>query len=235
MERDEYLDHLRRDGERIAGIADRAPDAAVPTCPGWTVRDVAEHLRRVLHWLTAAGGEDRSGPPEKLPERPADLRAAVDATIATLSMLEAAAPRWVWSSPEKATAAWYFRRVAQETLVHRIDAELAIGEVTDVDPMFAVDGVEERCEVFIPAASGRAIGGSGQTLHLHATDAEGEWNLTLRADRIDVARGHGKGDAAIRGTARDLLLQVWGRDPIGELEVFGEQAVVALFRTAAKI
>jgi uncharacterized protein (TIGR03083 family) len=235
VHRDEYLDHLRRDGQRIAAIADRAPDATVPTCPGWTVRDLAEHLRRVLHWLTTAGREDRSAAPDALPERPADLRAALDETIATLSTLEPDAPRWVWSSPQKATAAWYFRRVAQETLVHRLDAELAVGEVTDVDPAFAVDGVEERCDVFIPAVAGQPIGGSGQTVHLHATDAEGEWNLTLHADRVEVARGHGKGDAALRGAARDLLLQVWGRDPIGEVEVFGDESVVARFRAATKL
>lgn len=57
----------------------------------------------------------------------------------------------------------------------------------------------------------------------------------MHADRVDVARGHAKGDAAVRGLARDLLLQVWGRDPIGDVEIFGDEAVVRAFRAAAKI
>jgi len=89
------------------------------------------------------------------------------------------------------------------------------------------------CDVFLPASVGQPIGGNGETLHLHATDAEGEWLLTMHADRVDVARGHAKGDAAIRGRAHDLLLMMWGREPLGEVEVFGDPAVVARFREAA--
>jgi len=244
VHRDTYLAHLERDGRRIAEIARRAPTAAVPTCPGWTVADLVEHTGKVHRWQTEAARHNAGTFPDPAvhevgPAPGQDLadwfQAGVDAAVATMSQVDPDAPRWTWASAEGDTAQWYFRRISQETLVHRIDAELAVGEVTDVDADFAVDGVDEMCDVFIPAATGQPIGGNGESLHLHATDADGEWTLTMHADRVDVARGHAKGDAAVRGPARDLLLQVWGRDPIGDVEIFGDEAVVRAFRAAAKI
>lgn len=242
MHRDDYLAHLERDGRRIVDLARGDLDAPVPTCPGWTLRDLVEHTYGVYAWLTEAGRVDRDGPPsERIDVEPppgehhADwLGARLDETLAVMAALDPAERRWTWAHGPGDVAQWYFRRLAQETLVHRLDAERTAGAITDVDPAFAVDGVDEMCDVFLPHAIGRAIGGAGQTLHLHATDAEGEWLLTLHADRVDVRRGHAKGDAAIRATARDLLLEMWGRDPLGEVEPFGDASVVAMFRAAAR-
>jgi uncharacterized protein (TIGR03083 family) len=245
MDRDAYLEHLASDGARVAAIAREHLDATVPTCPGWTVRDLVEHLGMVHRWQTEAARVDAGSFPDMSSAAlaPADgaswgdwLQEGVDAAIATMSTLDPDAPRWTWTKPNGGdTAQWYFRRIAQETLVHRIDAELAVGEVTAVDPVFAVDGVDEMCDVLLPLAKGQQIDGGGTTVHLHATDAEGEWLLTMHDDHVDVARGHAKGDAAIRGTARDLLLEVWGRAPIGEVEVFGDESVVATFRRGARL
>jgi uncharacterized protein (TIGR03083 family) len=243
MDRDTYLGYLAADGGRIATLAEAHLDAPVPTCPEWRLRDLVEHLGGVYGWLTEAGRVDRDAPPAaRIDLAPpagtshADwLRAAVDHAVATYSAIEPDATRWTWAHGPGDVAQWYFRRLAQETLVHRLDAELAAGEVTTVDPALAVDGVDEMFDMFMPASPREPIGGNGETLHLHATDAEGEWLLTFHPDRVEATWGHAKGDAAIRGTARDLLLQVWGRDPIGEIEVFGDETVVATFRAAAKL
>jgi hypothetical protein len=120
--------------------------------------------------------------------------------------------------------------------VHRIDAELTAGvDVTPVDPAFAVDGIDEVLFMMLPISGPEPIGGNGETVHLHATDIEGEWLVTLLPESATAERGHAKGDAAIRGTASDLLLQVWGRDALGELEVFGDESVIARFRAGAKL
>ena len=72
---------------------------------------------------------------------------------------------------------------------------------------------------------------SGATLHLHATDdglgAAGEWTITGTGDGIAWSHEHGKGDAALRGSAKDLLLAVVRRQPVadGDIEVFGDTAV----------
>ncbi|HEX4906461.1 MAG TPA: maleylpyruvate isomerase family mycothiol-dependent enzyme [Acidimicrobiales bacterium] len=245
MHRDRYLEQLARDGRRMADLARGDLDAPVPTCPSWTLRDLIEHTGYVHRWQTEACRVDHGDFPDPALHRiaPTDgqswadwFQAGVDRAVAVMSQVAPDEPRWTWSAPGGGeTAQWYFRRITLETLVHRIDAELATDDVTDVDPELTADGIAEMCEVFIPAAAGQPIGGSGQTLHLHATDADAEWLLTLHADRVDVARGHAKGDAAVRGTARDLLLLVWGREPLGPVEVFGDESVVATFRAAAKI
>lgn len=43
-----YIDHVRADGERLAAVAERGLDPPVPSCPGWTVRDVVEHTAEVF-------------------------------------------------------------------------------------------------------------------------------------------------------------------------------------------
>lgn len=245
MQRDTYLEHLAHDGARIADLAREHLEAAIPTCPGWTLQNLVEHLGMVHRWQTEAARVDAGGFPDMSGAvlAPAEgsswadwLQEGVDDAVRTMSTLDPDAPRWTWAKPDGGdTAQWYFRRIAQETLVHRIDAELAAGEVTAVDPVFAVDGVDEMCDVMLPLAKGQQIGGGGKTVHLHATDAEGEWLLTMHDDHVDVARGHAKGDAAIRGTARDLLLEVWGREPIGAVEVFGDESAVATFRRGARL
>ncbi len=52
---------------------------------------------------------------------------------------------------------------------------------------------------------------------------------SLDAGSIEVERAHAKGDAAIRGTANDLLLWLWGRDA-GPVEILGDEALAADFR-----
>lgn len=243
MLRDQYLEQLACDGRRMADLGRRDLTAPVPTCPDWTLGDLLLHTGQVHRWQTEAARKDHGEfPGERSHSRgPADgqplpdwFQEGVDLAVATMSKIDATETRWTWFPPDQ-TAGWYFRRITQETLVHRIDAELTAGDVTDVDPVLAADGIAEMCEVFVPSADGQPIGGDGQTLHLHATDAESEWLLTLHADRVDVERGHAKGDAAVRGTARDLLLLVWGREPLDAIEVFGDESVVATFRAAAKL
>jgi hypothetical protein len=86
-----------------------------------------------------------------------------------------------------------------------------------------------------PEAEGTAVGGHGELVHLHATDADGEWLLELRADRVGVRRGHAKGAAAARGTASDVLLFLWGRVPADRLETFGDPALLTRVRELAAL
>jgi uncharacterized protein (TIGR03083 family) len=236
MERDLYLAHLARDGRRMADLADGDLDAPVPTCPDWTLRDLLEHTSGVHRWQTEAARHDHGSfpnpstfaKPRPEGESIADwFQAGVDDAVATMSKIEPEAPRWTWAKPSGGdTAQWYFRRIAQETLVHRIDAELAMtGTFEAADPAFALDGIDEMFDMFVPASGPEEIGGTGETVHLHATDIDGEYLVTLQPTTITVERGHAKGDAAVRGTATDLLLFVWGRD-LGQLERFGDDAAI---------
>jgi uncharacterized protein (TIGR03083 family) len=245
MERDDYLAHLAQDVGRMAELARGDLDAPVPTCPEWTLKDLIEHTGQVHRWQTEACRVDAGAFPDPADYEPAPpdgqsladwFRKGVDRAVATMQAVPPGEARWTWAKPEGGdTSDWYFRRIAQETLVHRIDAELAAGgEVSEVDAAFAADGIAEMFEVFVPLAAGQAIGGDGKTLHLHATDADSEWLLTLHAERVDAMRGHAKADAALRGAARDLLLMVWGRDPLNAVEHLGDGSVIATFTAATR-
>ena len=113
--------------------------------------------------------------------------------------------------------------------MHRWDAERATGDPSSIDPSLAADGVDEILDVLGPTgASGRDGIDIGGSIHFHATDADGEWTLRTDDGVIKVARGHAKGDAAVRGTASSLLLLLWRRIPPTDdaFEVFGDQAVL---------
>ena len=114
--------------------------------------------------------------------------------------------------------------MSQETAVHRWDAQVAAGAAEPIEAGLAVDGVDEFLEFF--RAETTALTG---TVHLHATDAEGEWLIALADGAITVERGHAKGDAAVRGAASDLLLLLWRRVPLDGLEVFGDAALARAF------
>jgi len=243
--RDDYLAQLARDGGRMAELARGDLTARVPTCPEWALQDLIEHTGQVHRWQTEACRVDTGSFPDvsTLQAVPADgqtladwFQEGVDLAVSTMQAVAPGEPRWTWAKPDGGdTSDWYFRRIAQETLVHRIDAELAAGGAIDeVDPDLAADGVAEMFEVFVPLVADQPIGGHGETVHLHATDADCEWLVTLHPDRVEGAHGHVKGDGALRGAARDLLLMAWGRDPLGTVEHLGDEAAIATFIAGTK-
>ena len=110
-----------------------------------------------------------------------------------------------------------------------------MGAAVTVAPPVAVDGVDELLEVFVPGLfDAAAFAGRGETAHLHATDAEGEWLLRFSAEGITVTPEHAKGDVAARGPAQDLLRLMWGRPPGPELAVFGDAGVLDRYRAAGR-
>jgi uncharacterized protein (TIGR03083 family) len=136
-------------------------------------------------------------------------------------------------APGHQRAGFWPRRMAQETTVHRVDAEQAARRpVGVIDPGFAVDGIDEVFTVFVPALGAGRSPGDGRTVHLHATDADGEWLIRFAPGDLVVERGHAKGDAAVRGPAAQLLLWLWGRRPLDGLEVHGDQDAVEHLRAA---
>ena len=134
-------------------------------------------------------------------------------------------------SPEHQRAGFWPRRMAQETTVHRVDAEQAVGRpVGAIEPAFAVDGIDEVFSVFVPALGAGRSPGDGRTVHVHATDADGEWLIRFDVGEVAVQAGHAKGDAAVRGPAGELLLWLWGRLPLDGFEVFGARDAAEALR-----
>lgn len=238
-----YLDDLETEGSRLGTAARSAGiDAAVPACPGWRVADLLVHTAKVFRHKThvlerrllerPAGGDWNVDDPA--PSAAADF---YDAELAALlAALRGADPvERVWTFvPDDQTVGFWCRRMAQEAVVHRVDAEAAGGSPGPVRPELAVDGIDEALDVFLaPRLAAGALDGPPATVHLHATDAVGEWLVHLAPDELRVERSHAKGDAAARGTASDLLLWLWGRVPLDDLEVFGDVAALTRLRVAA--
>jgi len=241
MRPEQHLAHLEADVERLLAGAGGALDEPVAACPGWTVTDLLAHQAGVYRFATAQlraepGAEmARFDPPDPGPALDV-VRQAADDLLATLRATDPAEHRPNWAGAP--TAAFWFRRMAQETLVHRLDVELAAGGPGPVDAPLAIDGIDELGDTFLRHAARRGITGRGETVHLHATDddlpAAGEWMFAFHPEGVDVDHRHGKGDMAVRGAARELLLFAWNRRPV-EVECFGEPDPLEFWSTTVRI
>lgn len=217
------------------------PSTVVPTCPGWSFTQLLRHVGRGNRWAAQIIAEQRSEPldPREVPEGkpPEDRDAAIDWLIAgarlVLDSVDAVgAHSEVWTFLGPRPAQWWIRRRLHEATVHRADAAIALGVGYDLPPDLAADAIDEWLERVAVEATGETSPlDTEQTLHLHATDdglgAAGEWSLTGTPEGVSLTHEHGKGDAAVRGTAKDLLLAVVRRQTAsdGNLEIFGDAAV----------
>lgn len=239
MDREDYVAALRRDGERLAEVAAEGMDRPVPSCPGWSVADLVWHTGEVHDfWQRSASGELKEFADHTPPERPpaeqllAWYRDGLDRLVELLGGIDPSTPALTWS--HQRDVGFIQRRMAQETAVHRWDAELAAGDPRPIEPALAVDGVDEFLEHMLPGRPAN-LEGPPQVVHLHATDADGEWVVRVGDGALHVDRAHAKGDAAARGTASDLLLLLWGRRRPADVEVHGDVAELERFvaRTSA--
>jgi uncharacterized protein (TIGR03083 family) len=218
MDRERHLAALRHEAAALAAAARAAgPSAVVPSCPGWDVTALLRHAAHAYRWVTrivtthadaevdAAEVAEPDGSPEAYEEAVAEL-------VETLTNEAPDAPCWNWSGTDFRAAFWS-RRMAQETAVHRWDAQLAAGDPRPVEPELAADGVAEMLDVFLPVYLGeRPVDGLSGTALVTATDTGDTWHVTLRPDSSDVRHGlRTSADATLRGTASDLLLAMWGR------------------------
>jgi uncharacterized protein (TIGR03083 family) len=242
----QYLDQLAQNSGRLGDAAAAAgTDADVPTCPGWTVKELLDHCVTGDEWARTIVEQGRAGSTERVLPADADpslrgdalvqaFRDAAGELMATLSSVAADTPVWTFSSTNR-TASFWQRRRAQETSIHRYDAETAAGTPTPIDADLAVDGIDEFLTVFLPRLADNFVEVGDGTVHLHCTDVEGEWLVARRDGALSVTAEHAKGDVAARGSASDLLLFLWGRVPADTLEVFGDAELLARFRQAIRV
>ncbi len=218
---------MRQDGARLIDVASSNLSAPVPACPGWDSAKLMVHTGRV--WHSVALHVERLAtemvPRSEVPvsEEGAEVDYAQGALSHVVEALEAADPDasvWAWAGD--GTVGFYLRRMHQETLIHRIDAEQAAGVVSEVDAGDAADGVDELLRVLLPVGVPAVPSGS---IHLHQTDGPGEWMMEPADGHVVAGLGHAKADVAIRATAADLLLTLWQRRPLVGLEIFGDRSI----------
>jgi uncharacterized protein (TIGR03083 family) len=239
------VDHTTALLEHNARLVDLAatadPERAVPTCPGWTVRQLFTHIGRGDRWaaeIVRSGGlvEMRAVPDGKPGADVGGWLAASPRLLLDAVADDPEKPVWTFLGPRP--AAWWVRRRLHESTVHWADGVLASGAHPVLEPPVAADGVSEWLDLLAARAPGPdAALDPGVVLHLHATDeglgSDGEWIVTGTDDgALRWEHGHGKGAAAVRGTASDLLLAVLRRIPVDHpgVEVLGDAAVFDRWR-----
>ncbi len=241
-----YAEALEAEARRFAAAVAQGDLAGrVPSCPDWDLAELVRHQGLVHRWVTKVVSSrtqervDWSGLPDR--PRPAEPAGQADwllrGALVLVDLLRESGPDTrVWGWAREQHTGWWARRMAHETLVHRIDAELAVGGIGPVDAELAADSIDELLHN-AGAPSARAfpnrakLSGEGGTLHLHCTDVHGEWMLRRTPEGFSVEPGHGKGDAALRGPAAELMLLLNKRlpDGAGEVEYLGDDAVTALW------
>jgi len=251
-----HIARLREEGGLLASAAERAGlDAPVPACPGWRVRDLLKHVGYVHRWAAGYVREqhprwvDRASEEEILAGGPRDDALTGwfrDGHAALVRVLEGADPDmtcWTFLEAPSPLAFWA-RRQAHETAIHRVDAEQAAGaagtggtEPVDGPPFapgFAADGVDELIMGFLGRDAKRGSwDGPPGVLGFHADGGTGtmaHWRVVSAPGQLAVARETGPADCDVTGDAAGLYLLLWNRRGADGLQVRGDAGTLAEFR-----
>ena len=208
----DWLPLLRMHTERFGDVArDGDLEAPVPSCPGWSLRDLVVHLGGVHQWAAHAVVE---GNPDLRPEPPTDerrpglvawYRRHASHLVEVLTSTATDAPAWTLDDRDP-TAQFWMRRQVHETVMHAWDAENALGRPRPMDPWLAWDGVLEVRDVIYPrqVRLGR-VRPLSRAVRVVASDVAGD----------AVIGGDGDGESVVlRDEAETLLRLLWHRaDP----------------------
>lgn len=231
----DFLAAIRRDSDLFYATAAQAdPEIMVPSCPDWNIADLVRHLGRV-HWFWGTVVELRASDPANLgqesPALPDDYRELIawgrsqtDRMIRILETTPDETPAWTWALDESDHTAGFTRRhQVQEAAVHRWDIQNAVAELPPdpIDAEVASDSIDEFLSATMPwsVKEDAALPGS---IHIHCTDTPGEW-LIQPDGQVEAV--HAKGDVAIRGSASSILLALYGRVSLDDLDLIGEPTV----------
>lgn len=231
-----------------AAAGQAQPGTPVPGCPDWSLSDLIAHLGEVQRFWAAVVAAGPGKPPpgdDQVPGRlPAgDVLAWSAASTETLlaALAEAGPDRgcWTWwqSSAEPQTSATVARHQVQEAAVHARDAQQAIGRPEPLPADAAADGVAEFITVGLGAMAGWAkVPGQAWPhapgrVELRA-DEGGHWLVGLRPEGAALLAEQGpepeqERTAALGGSASDLVLFLYGRQPAGTVRITGDRELVS--------
>jgi len=205
-----HLEGLRSAMVAFVRYADRAGLAApVPTCPGWTVRDLVAHLgsahrstAAMLRGESEAVAEPMSGDPmEWLRDGAIELVEAITR-----------APQEFWA-----------RRACHQTTLRAVDALAAVfgrppeAAETWIATDLAVDGIDEMLTGFATRPTSRLRSDEDAVLVVAPDDVPDWWLLRVGPHPAVAQRGDGPrpevpaADWELVGPAVSLYLALWDR------------------------
>lgn len=264
LETSGHIAALEDDGVLLADAAVTSGlTATVPTCPGWRVRDLVRHQAFIHDWARRHVAEQRSelidgaeiigdgteadilggGPPDS--ELVAAYRQGLAALVGTF---RAADPDVRCATFLKAPSplAFWARRQAHETAIHRFDAQAArpAGPPPPNDafgPAFAADGIDELITGF---AARQKTDGSGRSLLIRAADTGDAWRCAWPAEgRVQAWRcdsrdaGTAAADCVLAGPASGIYVFLWNRCAAGDADatVSGDPDILRGWNSAVRV
>jgi hypothetical protein len=155
------------------------------------------------------------------PEDPGDwptwLASGAQRLIDAVEERGADRPVWTWQADK--SAGFWLRRMLHDEVVHRYDADLALGTARPDDPIpdlptdVAVDGVSDfltTCATLSRpnsfSASFPRLAGDGETLHLRATDTDAVWLAQRTPVGVTWSPEAGAAGVTVSGPVRELVL-----------------------------
>jgi uncharacterized protein (TIGR03083 family) len=238
----EHLEGLREALVAFVRYADRAGlRAAVPTTPGWKVRNLIAHQGMVHRWSAAnlrglssdtdaleREGQTSVDPMEWLRDGAIEfvtaLSQAPDSVGAPVFLHDAPGPRPFWA-----------RRQCHETTIHAIDAMAAAlgrpptAEETWISPELALDGIDELVRGFLPRSKSTLRSDVPLSIAVCPDEGDRAWLIAVSDNPAlveEVPSGHercGKADLVMAGGAVALYLDLWNR-AAGEDGIWRERA-----------
>ena len=252
MEWTAYLEHITAEAARLSDMGKMGLEPPVPCCPGWVVGDLIGHVGGVYAQKAAIVDEGRTeGQPDR-PDAPDDglmewFDESAGHLVETLASHDPAEPVWTFYPPDQTVGFWY-RRLAHESLIHRIDGEQAHGLASAVDPALASDGVDE---ILTRIASGRPSWGSVElTDRVARFEVPGRsWTVKIgllsgvspRSGKdyvdmpvLEVVEPSELFKTVVSGSATAMDCWLWGRAGLGDLTVQGDRSIAIAVRSIAK-
>ena len=253
MEIAEHVNALRREGEWLADTAERAGlDATVPPCAPWQVKDLLRHTGYVHRWaarhITECPDQIIDGPPEEEILRGGaddtglltwflDGHAALAQTLATADPAVECATFIAAPSP----LAFWARRQAHETAIHRADADSAAGTMPEYEPGFAADGIDElitgfgRRRKYQPRSTA-----DGTRLRVLATDTGDAWLVEAQGGGLQPRRdadGLEEAGCTVSGPATGLYLYLWNRAEATRagVTVAGDPGLLSAWQSSVRV
>jgi uncharacterized protein (TIGR03083 family) len=237
-----YRALIETDTARLLRVAERGLDAPVPSCPGWKVADLLDHVAHVYEHkvvVMSTGAWPQQWPPAALTGREPVrfLRDATEHLLAEFARHRPDEPTVTFGDDK--TVTFWLRRMALEIAVHRLDGELAHGVPTPIDRDLALDGVDEFLRVMLPGDW------TGETEHpvdagLVVESGGVRWAGRLTGGEVGFevgtvgARGGagtpdsaGSGDVRVEGEPPAVFRWMWGRASDDEVTTEGRPELVA--------
>jgi uncharacterized protein (TIGR03083 family) len=241
MEFARFRECLAADYARMRGVVDGGDlKSRVPSCPDWDAEELVRHtgmvyLHKVEAMRTGAGEGEWPPPGTENEETLALFDRAYKELNAEFDSRSPEEKTGTWYDPDQTVGFW-IRRMAQETVIHRVDAELAMGaHIAAIPDDLAVDGIDEILVVFLSYATtkytqyfedlkdadGRAVGfaANGTT-----------WNAQISTDGVHISKDGGAA-ATVSGAPSDVLLWLWGRAGDDAVGMDGDTTLIKQIRT----